>query len=49
MKFKIVPTSQYDISKFTKGKQEIWVSVDWGFCESDELNEYSSDLRNAKK
>jgi hypothetical protein len=44
MKFKIVPTSQYDICKFTKGKQEIWVSVDWGFCESDELNEYSSDL-----
>ena len=44
MKFKIVPTRQYDISKFTKDKQEIWVNVDWGFCESDELNEYSSDL-----
>ena len=28
----------------TKDKQEIWVNVDWGFCESDELNEYSSDL-----
>ena len=44
MKFKIVPTRQYDISKFTKGEQEIWVHVNWGYCEADELNEYSSDL-----
>ena len=44
MKFKIVPTRQYDISKFTKGEQEIWVHVNWGYCEVDELNEYSSDL-----
>ena len=44
MKFKIVPTRQYDISKFTKNDQEIWVHVNWGYCEADELNEYSSDL-----
>ena len=49
MKFKIIPQHQYDIWECEKGNKVIYVYIEWGYNEHEELNENSSELfRNCK-
>ena len=49
MKFKIIPQHQYDIWECEKGDKVIYVYIEWGYNEHEELNENSSELfKNCK-